>query len=416
MTMRSSTDGTPVARRRRAVIALCALLLIGVALVVRQILGGKGRAWETADLESLKAASATEPDNPKVWFSLAHRQQEAQRKEESLKSYAKAAELAPDDAAVWLDWAQAAESAYGPQPALLILRNFLKDHPTQGAAHREMAALFQRTENHSAAFAEAKAATAALPDDALAWTLYGAEAGRVEQWRISEEAFRKALALAPADWRSHTGLGESLFFQSKTAEAIAEYREATTRAPQEGTGYVLLGRALLHEARTPEQIESARQALLQGLERQKTLPRDAVAAAYRALGDCYGRQGRWNDAQVALSQAIVARPGDPAAHYALAQAYRRLGRNKEAEQASARHRQLVADQVEIRALSQKVDADANDTDALERLAKIFVRDGEDAKAILAYRFLVYHSPNVRSWRDALNDLLARQQQQKGAAR
>ena len=77
----------------------------------------------------------------------------------------------------------------------------------------------------------------------------------------AEDAYRKALAIQPAEASIRTNLGRLLEAQSRVPDAIAEYRAAIAEEPWLEQPHVLLGGALAKTGNQPDAIAALREAV-----------------------------------------------------------------------------------------------------------------------------------------------------------
>ncbi len=87
--------------------------------------------------------------------------------------------------------------------------------------------------------------------------------GLLRQGRMEEAVahFRAALRINPSFWEAHYNLGNALLQQGRTEEAIAEYREVVRLNPGYATAHNNLANALLKLGRTEEAVAEYREAV-----------------------------------------------------------------------------------------------------------------------------------------------------------
>ena len=111
----------------------------------------------------------------------------------------------------------------------------------------------------------------------------------------AEQAFRKALAIAPSYYAAYNNLGNLLERQGKLPEAAAEYRKALEGSPAFRRAHFNLGRLLVNQHQYAEGIEQLLQTVT---------PVDEETPTYLyALGAAYGRAGDSANALRYLEQA-----------------------------------------------------------------------------------------------------------------
>ena len=123
--------------------------------------------------------------------------------------------------------------------------------------------------------------------------------------------------------RMHTRLGDRLRQRSRTRAAASEYRRALDQDPY--SSYLLN-----KMAGTLMQLGDW-QGALQHLQRAQVLEPD-YSTTYANLGQLYVAQANYEQARLALWEAIQINPFDPMLHHYLAQTYRQLGQEDKAKQ------------------------------------------------------------------------------------
>ncbi|MSP61939.1 MAG: tetratricopeptide repeat protein [Myxococcales bacterium] len=139
--------------------------------------------------------------------------------------------------------------------------------------------------------------------------------GRVEG---AAESFRKALEAGLSDGalrgEAYRGLGAAWLALGRTDKAVRELRKAAAQIPEDTETQALLGRALLARG----DLDAARLCLEKSTSSGAT---ESLAAALCALGELYGRLGRWNDAESAYGRALTSLGGPERARATLADAH-----------------------------------------------------------------------------------------------
>src|SRR5262249_47715891 len=94
------------------------------------------------------------------------------------------------------------------------------------AAPRYNLALLYRSQQNQASLAEFETAAAIDANNVNLLAALGEEYFTRQQWKQAADAFRKAVALRPADDNLHTKLGHALYSQGLQDEANREYQKA----------------------------------------------------------------------------------------------------------------------------------------------------------------------------------------------
>jgi tetratricopeptide (TPR) repeat protein len=204
----------------------------------------------------------------------------------------------------------------------------------------------------------------------------------IGDYRATESIYRALLARLP--WRSwHTGLGEALLKQGRTAEAERAYRAALALDGRFAPALVGVGIARAAQ----NDPSGAEEALRRAISMQPGL-----AEAHNGLGQVLQAQGKPAEAAEAYRHAVERKPGFAIARYNLAGVLARLGR---LEQAIGELQRVISDQPDFAA-------------AHYDLGLLLAQRGDLAAATVRYAEAVRLNPNNA---DALNNwgtALARQ--------
>ncbi len=174
------------------------------------------------------------------------------------------------------------------------------------------------------ALAELGAAVAADPADADAWANLGIARERQGDLRGAEEAYRKAIALAPEAPRPRYNLGTLLAQRGEAREAIEQLAAAVRLAPDFKDARINLATAEADRG-------DAQAALTQYDEILRRDPGDAAVRYRRALALLdLGRPGDSEAAAAELAKLVEADPAAVEPRAALATALLRAGRDREA--------------------------------------------------------------------------------------
>ncbi len=176
---------------------------------------------------------------------------------------------------------------------------------------------------------------------------------------LSTEASQRLLSVAPGSIPAHTLNAEVLEMQNKTEDAIAEYRKIIALNPRQPDAHYELGRLLLQGAQDASGRDEARRAFEEELQidpgnagaefqlgdmaRQDRQWAEAIQHFERArrmapqspeilvgIAGTFIAQGKFEEAQRPLEDAIKLDAGNSQAHYMLSSVYRRLGRDQDA--------------------------------------------------------------------------------------
>lgn len=170
------------------------------------------------------------------------------------------------------------------------LRSVLRVEERNDDAHRLLADILSRKNEHDAAVAEV----------------------------------RRAIELRPAFWEHHATLGLVEFRAGRFAEAADAFRVITTLLPESDRGYTMMCAAQM----AGDQLDAARESC----ERAMTLnPNDGDSIANLATIQFW--QGRYREAHVNYERAVALRPTDALYRRNLGDALAKLGRSQDAQRA-----------------------------------------------------------------------------------
>jgi tetratricopeptide (TPR) repeat protein len=277
-------------------------------------------------------------------------------------------------------------------------------------------ALF-RAGNPQAALELAERGLAADPDNATLLGQVGVFAARLGDAARAEAAYRRAIALHPADPGVHYNLANLLRGQRRADESEAEYREAIRCQPDYAEAWCNLGNLY----RDLRRVDAAQDAL-----REAMRLKPGFADAYCNIGNLHFDRGQFNQAEAAYRAAIERRPAYPEAWSNLGVLLKARGRLDEAEGA---HRQAIAARpdyapawsnlgvllIESQRLAEAIEACSHATelqpaygDAWVNLGNALQHAAHLGAAEAAYRRAIATLPDVAEARWNLSLLLLRQ--------
>ena len=393
-------------RSRRGSQAAAAVLLAALTAVAAYLWTAPRRAEEAlkrAPEHVLRTRTEQDPGDPRPFYYLGLRLQEAGDREAAHQAFLRAAALDASDEAGWL---AAAATASAPEEAFRILSLFASQNPGSAAGHLALARFCLGDGRQQAAFDAASAAVRLDPRSAEGWRIRGLAALAQRHTPDAESSLRRAVALDAGDWQARVGLAGILLFMSpepKSEEALSLYREAVRLAPDQPSARRALGEALLTVAAGPAEFEAAGETLARAAEMEPDDPR-----VFLLLGQAYNGQRRWKDARDALLRARRRTPLDQNVAFELARAYEGLGDRKAAAREAERRKTLKAYADEkFRLMTIANEEAGNDQQARLKLARLCAAHGETAEAVSHYRQALAHAPGLQAARRELAALEAR---------
>ncbi|MEO5989138.1 MAG: tetratricopeptide repeat protein [Candidatus Eisenbacteria bacterium] len=205
------------------------------------------------------------------------------------------------------------------------------------------------------------------PDHFRALNNLGACHEELDQNAQAEEAFRRALALAPAEAPLHHNLGRLMHLEGRLEEAEQYYRRAIELDPQLSGAHFNLGRLLQESGRH----EDAEPALRTAVEEDPRAP-----APHSCLGDALFAQRRVEEALTAYRRVAELDPADAATQFDLGKSLETLHRADEA----------------VDCYRAALERDAGSDPAREALARALEATGRHDEAIASLRQWLEREP------------------------
>jgi tetratricopeptide (TPR) repeat protein len=346
------------------------------------------RRLRSASFSELRAASLREPNNARVFYHLGIRLRDLGQLGPADAALARAAALDPESEETWLAWGAAAAAFGRDQEAFEAFSKCALAHPNSKQAHLALAVFCHQHFALPRAYEEAVAATRCDPQDATAWRLAGVTALQLQDLQGAENALRRAIALAPADWRSQLALGQLLTARHRSAEALNCYQEAARLAPDQAQITLVLGEAQLRAAKSDSEVEAARGTVARAVQQDPT-----SAGALILLGQALVRLGRWQEARTTLAAAEKSVPRNASVHFELARVYRQLGDSAAAARETQAHAKIKSYDEARLSLGSQVRT-GKDSAIRLRLARLCAANGDVQQAIIEYRTLIAHASHV----------------------
>lgn len=144
---------------------------------------------------------------------------------------------------------------------------------------------------------------------------------QVSYWQNSETLWSHALACTTDNVMAEENLGEAIFKQGRTDEAIGHFKRALQIEPNLATSHASLGAALLRKGQWNDALAHLRRAL-------EIDPKQAPA--HSSLGVALLEMGRPDESLAHLRKALEIDPNDNDVNYNLANTFLHMGRANEA--------------------------------------------------------------------------------------
>ena len=180
-------------------------------------------------------------------------------------------------------------------------------------------------------------------------------------YRNMETLWRTTLARNPGATMAQISLGNLLYQQGRSEEAVPCFEKALALQPGSADAHSNLGAALLNLGRVDEAIGHLRRAL----EIQPT-----AVNAHNNLGNALLQKGQLPEALTEFQRAVELAPGIAGAHYNLGTALLQAGKTQDAVAALQRELELQPDRAEVSAqLGQALLQDGRLDEAIASLLK-----------------------------------------------
>lgn len=224
------------------------------------------------------------------------------------------------------------------------------------------------------------------------------------RYLLAEQVLERAVALdarQPSYWRD---LGRIEGNLNRLGRAETAYRKALVLAPNDSEPAVNLGTFLLDHRPSPERQAEAELRLQRVVARE---PGNAVARL--GLGRAALAKGRASEAVRQLQTAVSRDPNLAQAWYHLARAYDRAGDSVRAQDCRAAFGEITRYRKELSETEERARYSLKDPNLRLKLARLYARGGQNARAINQYQVCLSLAPNLSAARAELTSLAARLQ-------
>lgn len=257
--------GSGCARRTTSVARPPARPTAVAATMRRQILNAADAGEGDGIANALRRQMDAEPDNIALRLELAAHYGQIGLPELQMEHLRVAVERFPDSRAAQVALAEALRGARLPRRAAEKLQAFADDHPA--------------------------AADAGVYDEL---GICHDDAG---EWKAGEQAYRRALDLAPHADYLHNNLGYNLLQQGRLPEAIREFRQSLKTNPNSAVAHNNLGLALARAS-----LQDPHISINEALKHFENV--SDAATAYNNLAAALMEQSRYDDSRRLLQSAL----------------------------------------------------------------------------------------------------------------
>jgi tetratricopeptide (TPR) repeat protein len=307
---RASGANTPVALYEAGLRHMRAERYLDAQMCCEQALAANPDHADTLHLTGLLSLHAKQYDHAVEWIARAIRQdpkpiylsslgttlRQQGRYEEALKTFDKALQLAPDDAALWSLLGHVLADLDRPDEAILALQRALKLKPRHWGAVNQSGHLLNRLERFEEALAHFNLCDELQPNHALTLHIRALALRGLKRFEESLADNLRAHALNPADPLTCNNIGNALQSLGRQEEAVGWFDKALELRPNFEMALNNKGHSLTQLYRFDEAFE-----IYHGLKRSGANTPEAewnLSLLQMLTGDFEagwaGREARWN--------------------------------------------------------------------------------------------------------------------------
>jgi tetratricopeptide (TPR) repeat protein len=327
---------------------------------------------------------------------------QAKRYPEAERAFLHALERDPNSAQAAQGLGLALDAQGKTDDAFRALQHAVKLNPDLPQAEFALAELYYDAGFPDECTRRLEKLTQQVTDNAEYWHALGAAGSNAEsRYVASEEADRRAVSLAPANPVYLRDLADMEQKNHRFAQAEADYRRGLALAPGDASLLYRLGRFLLLDQPTPERRQEAERMLTQAIQNEP----NSTGARFE-MGRLLLARGDAKQAAAHLEKAITVNPGYTAAYYQLSRAYDRLGDKALSARCLAVFRTISEYESELYNTEEQAHNNLNDANLRLKLARLYARGDQNAKAINQYQMCLHLDPRNQTARKELNTLVA----------
>lgn len=316
---------------------------------------------------------------------------QAEQQPGALDELEKASHLAPQNAAITLQWGQALASAGEDSQAIPVLRHALELDPSLTATTYQLGLALQRSKKPQDAIPFLQKAAAADPENGEVLTNLGMALCQAQQANDAVPILQRAATVAPDNATTHQNLAAAYIQLNQFDDAVAQLRAALKISPNAPQLHYNLGLAFkmqddaanaIPELETAEKLDPSAPEppyVLGVLYLQAGRYTDAARElnlslkqhpengdGWAMLGNVYSNLDKLAEATTALREAIRQLPQQPAPHLTLASVLMKQDQPVEA----AAERKKAADLMRANMNRQRAEVACNSGNSLLKSGKI----------------------------------------------
>jgi len=392
---------TPEVRRRlRRLVGIGFLLVVGAFLLVRT-----PGVWEYRlrhmDADTLALLALERPGDALVFYYLGTSLYNEGRFREAAAMLERALQLKPRFPRAALALGLTYMAGRRPLQAHEVLQRALEMAPNSPEAHFALGMLYlYQFEGAQPRAAEQFQAVCRLqPWNAEAWYYYGLCQEAMGFYPAAIEAFQRALRLRPFSVRALRELGFVLTDDKKYGEAALALQKALELEPEDPYSHYLMAHLALQRSSKPEDLALAER------EAKRALELGFVGIEpFALLGEVAFRRQEYGRAKHFHELCLRLMPRAADSLYRLALIHQRLNQPEKAKEYMERYARLREVTSAIQNTIDRIKMRPEDLDLRLRLARLFVQDGDYARAINQYEYYLSHRPQDEGARRELEAL------------
>ncbi|MBB5339912.1 tetratricopeptide repeat protein [Tunturiibacter gelidoferens] len=249
---------------------------------------------------------------------------QAQGDKDGMSELMQAAQLAPQDAMIALEFGKALVAEWKDEQAIPVFQQALELEPNSIAASYQLALALQRSNRAPEAIVLLRKVVAAEPNNAEAMTNLGMALCQAQEAKDALPVLERSVALAPESVTAHQNLAAAYVQLSQFGDAVVELRRALKLEPDAPQLHYNLGLAF--------KLQDDAVGAIPELETAQRLDPSAPEAPY-LLGVLYMQTGRYEDAAREMNVSLKLRPENGDGWATLGSVYDKLNKLPEATSA-----------------------------------------------------------------------------------
>jgi len=412
---RQFDETTPRRRtpRRLILLLVAGAVAVCIALAVRYSPWAHEYQLRKASLSTLRSWAAETPRDPLLLYYLGTKAYNANSIAEAGLSFENAASLDPKMSRAFVGLALVQRDIGQYPQAYASAKQAQLLEPKDLDIQFLIGTLLMRSSKEKA-IPEFQNITRRAPRRADAWYWLGICQQQINQKGEAIAALRKAVSLQPDNWLYQRDLGHVLLEMNFFGEARSILERAVVLNPKDPRAHYILADARLKMAQTDQDVQAVDALLATGqslLNQDGEVDVDLSARIIGKRGEIAQRLKRPRVALTYFQQARKLAPDDLSYLYQQAEAYRLLGEGARAKELMGQYDRLSAAANEQFQLMERIKQDPKEPALRLKLARMFARNHDMARALNQYEYCLYLDPLQADAKRELDALKKKQQLQ-----